>query len=232
MSIIELKTVCSTNDHAKDIARQGAAAGTVVWAREQTAGRGRLGNEWVSAPGNLYMSIILYPKTPAAHVGQLSFLSAVALAAVLEKIIPPAAQVQLKWPNDVLINCKKAAGILIETESGAPWVVVGMGLNVANAPTGALCLHDIGVKTHTAGDILSLLVDEMRERLAAWEKSGFKSVRTAWLKRAYNLGQEIRARLPKETLTGVFEGIDEQGSLQLKMKDGKIKTMNSGEVFI
>lgn len=231
MTVIELKTVGSTNDHAKDLARQGAAAGTVVWAHEQTAGRGRQGNGWVSAPGNLYMSMVLYPKKAVEHVGQLSFLSAVALAAVLERIIPVTAQVQLKWPNDILINRKKAAGILIETESGAPWVVVGMGLNVTNAPEGAVCLHDLGVRTRAA-DIFPLVVAEMRAQLALWETSGFDSIRAAWLNRAYNLGQEIRARLPSETVTGVFEGIDTQGALQLRVQSGQVRTVNSGEVFL
>jgi BirA family biotin operon repressor/biotin-[acetyl-CoA-carboxylase] ligase len=232
MKIIELKTTGSTNDHAKQLARKGAASGTVVWAHEQTAGRGRQGNVWVSSPGNLFMSMIVRPQIGGEHLGQLSFLSAVALANVLEKIIPPAAQINLKWPNDLLINQKKAAGILIETENKMPWAVVGVGVNISSAPPGAICLYDIGVKTCGAGDILQLLAEEMQMLVKTWEKQGFASIRGAWLERAYKRGKEITARLPQETLTGVFKGIDPAGALQLQMTDGTVKTINSAEVII
>ncbi|MBI3440428.1 MAG: biotin--[acetyl-CoA-carboxylase] ligase [Proteobacteria bacterium] len=232
MKIIELQSVGSTNDYAKGFAKQGASSGTVIWAREQTAGRGRQGNEWISAPGNLFMSMILKPKVDVEHIGQLSFLFAVSLASVLETVIPASAEIHLKWPNDLLINQKKAAGILIETESQATWVVVGIGLNITNAPEGAISLQEIGVNAHNAESILQLLAKEMQKRIEHWEKNGFQTIRAAWLKRAYKLGREIRARFPKETLTGVFEGIDMTGALQLKMSDGTVRLMNSGEVFI
>jgi BirA family biotin operon repressor/biotin-[acetyl-CoA-carboxylase] ligase len=232
MKIIELKKTDSTNDHAKQLAREGAASGTVVWAHEQTAGRGRQGNTWVSIPGNLFMSMIIRPQISAEHFGQLSFLSAVALANVLEKIIPALAQINLKWPNDLLINQKKAAGILIETEGKAPWAVVGIGVNVSSAPPGAISLSDIGVKTHSAREILELLAQEMQVLVQAWEKTGFAPIRAAWLERAYKHGEEITARLPKETLKGIFKGIDPAGALQLQMTNGIVKTINSAEVFI
>ncbi|MCE9507375.1 MAG: biotin--[acetyl-CoA-carboxylase] ligase [Alphaproteobacteria bacterium] len=231
MNIVELQTVGSTNDHAKLLAKEGAASGTIVWAHEQTGGRGRQGNLWVSLPGNLFMSMILRPQAPAGHIGQLSFVSAVALANVLEKIVP-VAQVSLKWPNDVLINRKKAAGILIETENRMSWAVVGIGVNIAHAPEGAISLHEAGAAGVTAGQVLALLAKEMAAVVESWEKAGFDGIRRAWLKRAHKLGGEITARLPKENLTGTFQGIDPTGALQLQLPDGTMRTINSGEVFI
>lgn len=232
MNVIELQTAGSTNDYARRLAREGAASGTIIWAHEQTAGRGRQGRPWTSMPGNLFMSMILRPRVGVEHVGQLSFLSAVALANVLERIIPASAQIGLKWPNDLLINRKKAAGILIETENRMPWVVVGIGVNVASAPPDAVSLRAAGAKTCEAGHILGLLAKEMQVMVENWEKTGFKTIREAWLKRAYGLGEEVTARMPQETLTGIFKGIDQSGALQLQMPDGAVKTINSAEVFV
>lgn len=231
MNIVELQTVGSTNDHAKDLAKKGAESGTVVRAHEQIAGRGRQGNSWISSRGNLFMSLILRPQVKPEHIGQLSFLSAVAIANVFEKIVPAGTDVYLKWPNDVLINRKKIAGILIETESQADWVVVGVGVNIVDAPENAVSLHDIGAVCD-AKEFLSLLTKEMEMLVTTWEKDGFEEIRSAWLKRAYKIGENIQARLPKEILTGVFAGLDQNGALQLKTQDGIMKTINSGEVFI
>ena len=116
LSLIELESTGSTNDHAKQLARNGYPHGTVVWAHQQTAGRGRQGNSWISIPGNLFMTMILRPDKNAALSGQLSFVAAVALAETLKEWLPPTVQIALKWPNDLLLNGKKAAGILLESE--------------------------------------------------------------------------------------------------------------------
>ncbi|HCS23784.1 MAG TPA: biotin--[acetyl-CoA-carboxylase] ligase [Rhodospirillaceae bacterium] len=152
-AITVLETTGSTNDDAKERARAGAAEGTVVHALRQTAGRGRQGNHWMSEAGNLYMSMILRPNVSAADSGQLSFLAAVALAQTVQVLLPPGSDVALKWPNDVLIGGRKAAGILLEAESaaqsaGPEWLVLGMGLNLMHAPEGAVSLQSAG-----AGDI-------------------------------------------------------------------------------
>src|SRR5437868_5688850 len=88
LSLVELASVGSTNDYAKELAKNGCSAGVVIRAHEQTNGRGRQGNSWISAPGNLFMSMVLRPKVNVAQVGQLALLTGVALATVLEKIAP------------------------------------------------------------------------------------------------------------------------------------------------
>ncbi len=228
MNLIELEAIGSTNDHAKELARQGAASGTVVWAHAQSAGKGRQGNTWVSIPGNLFMTMILRPRAGVAVLGQLSFLTAVALAETLEALVP---DVRVKWPNDVLVGGFKTAGILIETEGNAGWAVVGIGVNITSAPPGAMSLKQAGVET-TARQVLEALVARIEARVDAWEAGGFEGIRADWLARAHRRGAEITARLPKETLTGIFDGIDATGALQLRLADGAIRTINSGEVYL
>jgi BirA family biotin operon repressor/biotin-[acetyl-CoA-carboxylase] ligase len=234
LSLVELATVGSTNDHARQLARNGYPAGIIVWAHEQTAGRGRQGNSWVSAPGNLFMSMILRPQVNAQQIGQLSLLAGVALANVLATIVPAASKIQLKWPNDLLINGKKAAGILVETESQGmlqvPWVVVGIGVNIISAPENAVSLQGLGVKTDAA-HVLEALAKEIQSLVKKWEQTGFEAIRETWLKHAYKLGETITARLPKEKLAGTFEGLDRTGALLLTLPDGSRKVISSGEVF-
>jgi BirA family biotin operon repressor/biotin-[acetyl-CoA-carboxylase] ligase len=236
LHLIELQTVGSTNDHAKQLAKNAYPAGTVVWAQTQTAGRGRQGNIWESFSGNLFMSMILRPKMNISKVGQLSFLTAVAVVTVLKKHIPAPNALQLKWPNDVLLNGKKIAGILIESESRGvhhlPWAVVGIGVNVTGAPENGIALRDIGVSDVESGHLVEGIAREMKRLLKQWEKDGFSAIREIWLGHAYKLGEDITARLPQETVTGIFSGIDATGALQLKMNDETMRLISSGEVFL
>ncbi len=235
LSLIELESIGSTNDHAKRLAKNGYPAGTVVWARAQTSGRGRQGNTWLSLPGNLFMTMILRPDKNASVAGQLSFVAAVALAETLREFLPQNVQIALKWPNDVLLNGKKAAGILLESEMNGvraiDWIVVGIGVNVAGAPEGAVGFQDFGVTGVEAGQVLEKLSIRLKSLYDIWQKKGFEPIRAEWLRYAHNIGVTINVRLPKETFSGTFIGIDTSGALQLEMDDGSRKDISSGEVF-
>jgi BirA family biotin operon repressor/biotin-[acetyl-CoA-carboxylase] ligase len=234
-TLVALDSIGSTNDHAKMLARKGDPAGTVIWAKAQTAGRGRQGNVWASLPGNLFMTLILKPETSAAQTGQLSFLAAVALSRTLRPFLPEGEKISLKWPNDLLINGKKAAGILIETElSGTrpvPWVVLGIGVNITSAPEGAGCLSLSVLALPDAASVLEPLVAHIMDLYAVWKRDGFAAIREEWLGQAAGVGHEIRVRLPKETFYGTFLGIDSAGALQITMPDGSRRTVISGEVL-
>lgn len=235
-AVIVLDETGSTNDDAKAQARDGAAEGTVVHARRQTAGRGRQGNQWMSETGNLYMSMVLRPRVLAADSGQLSFLAAVALAQTVESFLPQGTDIALKWPNDLLITGRKAAGILLEAEGatqagGLEWLVLGMGLNLRHAPDGAVALYDLAgaaIDVDAARDVLMGNVLSLYRR---WQAEGFGPVRDAWLARAARLGQSIRVRLPNEEFYAVFDGIDARGALEVTMQDGAKRVIASGEVF-
>ncbi len=131
-------TVGSTNDEAKALARAGAAPGTLVWATEQTAGRGRRGRAWLSPPGNLYLSLVLRPDGAPSRAAQLGFVAALGLGDALAPLLGPALPLSYKWPNDLLVNGKKLAGILLESETsaagGVDFVVIGIGVNIRSMP--------------------------------------------------------------------------------------------------
>ncbi len=236
MYLVEMESVSSTNDQARKLAKNGYPSGVIIWAHEQTAGRGRQGNSWVSIPGNLFMTIILRPHVNVAQIGQLSLLAGVALANVLGSFVPATNDIRLKWPNDLYINGKKAAGILVETESqgmlSVPWAVVGIGVNIVSAPENATSLFDIGISTYEAGHVLEFLSKEIHILVKQWEQYGFAPIRDAWMERAFKLGETITARLPKGELTGIFEGLDKTGALLLTATDGARHTVNAGEVFV
>ncbi|HYD04356.1 MAG TPA: biotin--[acetyl-CoA-carboxylase] ligase, partial [Reyranella sp.] len=114
-TLVALQSVGSTNDEAARLAEAGAAEGTVVWAREQTGGRGRRGRVWASPVGNLYTSTIVRPQCQAPRAAELGFASALAVT----DIVPAGRDVRVKWPNDVLVDGGKIAGILPESSIGA-----------------------------------------------------------------------------------------------------------------
>ncbi len=218
------------------MARAGGAEGLVVWAQAQTSGRGRQGNIWLSRPGNLFMSLVLRPETDLRDVGQLSFLAAVALARVLRTMLVRPDALSLKWPNDVLVEGRKIAGILLETESAgnrtADWVVVGIGVNITSAPEGAIALQDYARDRNIkAGYILEKLVFALLSLYDEWRLNGFKPVREEWLRYAEGIGKNISVRLPQETFTAIFSGLDETGALCVDMPDGSRKIISSGEVY-
>ncbi len=163
--LIVLASVGSTNDEAKRFALSGEAAGLVVTAGEQTAGRGRQRRVWTSPPGNLYLSILLRPTCPLARVPEIGFVAAVAVAGAVAGLLDASARVRCKWPNDILVDGRKVAGLLLETATDADgcvdWVVLGIGLNIASHPeeTGGLvpatCLTAAGAAGATPAAMLA-----------------------------------------------------------------------------
>lgn len=239
-NLIALESCGSTNDEARRLARQGEDAapdGTVVWARQQTAGRGRRGRSWESPPGNLYLSLILRPEAPLRETAQLSFLTAVALYDALGNISEPGHQIHLKWPNDVLLQEKKVAGILLESEAGGgahpDWVIVGLGVNVASHPEGtshpATSLHAENW-TVSVEQTLEAFARSFQGWANTWVEDGFERVRRTWLSRAMGVGKNIEVRLEKGTFTGIFKDMDEDGALVLD-QGGQERRIAAGDVF-
>lgn len=186
--------------------------------------------------GNLFMTIILHPKTSAALCGQLSFLAAVALARTIQPLLPDGKEIGLKWPNDLLIDGKKIAGILLEAEPNGlhplEWLVVGIGVNIVDAPEGAASLSSAGIhNVVTAEDMLENLVNAIVLLYEEWRINGFAAVRAEWLAQAASLDEMITVRLPKSSSSGIFRGIDENGALLLDLPDGGRTIITSGEVF-
>ncbi|NNG04413.1 MAG: biotin--[acetyl-CoA-carboxylase] ligase [Inquilinus sp.] len=239
-TVIARQAVGSTNDEARTLAVGGAADRTIVWADEQTGGRGRRGRAWASPPGNLYCSAILRPDCALAAAAELGFVVALAVAEAVARIAPGLAGLGLKWPNDVLAGKRKLAGILLESSGRADgrtdWVVVGCGVNLASHPRGAeypaTDLANEGIVGVKAADLLCAYLEALGGWLARWRRDGFPPVRGAWLDRAVGLGEAMTVRLDRETVPGRFVGLDEHGALRLGLAEGGERRITAGDVFM
>jgi len=226
----------STNADVAAAARAGAAEGLVVAADHQTAGRGRLGRSWDTPRGaGLAVSALLRPAgVPAHRWPWLPLLTGVAVVEALR--IHPGVETVLKWPNDVLLDGSKLAGILVErveTTTG-PAAVVGIGVNVSAAPEGAACLAaQTGPDVVDPEAVIAALVDRLSSRYEAWR--GQDGDPAAWLAAAYGdvcdtLGREVRADLPGgATVEGRAVDVDAAGRLVLMTATGAA-AVGAGEV--
>jgi BirA family biotin operon repressor/biotin-[acetyl-CoA-carboxylase] ligase len=229
-------TVGSTNDEAKALAAAGAPHGTLVWAQEQTAGRGRLDRQWQSPRGNLYMSCILRPAVAPARAAELGFVAALAVAETMRALLPAAVPVALKWPNDVLVDGGKVAGILLEAQSGpgggVDWLVLGIGINVVAAPADtpyrAVALRPLGAEAG-AQQVLETLCRALGALYADWQSQGFAGVRTRWLGLARGLGEPIEIRQGEGIVAGRFVDLDPDGALVLETAAGR-RRITTGDV--
>jgi BirA family biotin operon repressor/biotin-[acetyl-CoA-carboxylase] ligase len=232
-------SIDSTNEEAKRLARDGAPEGCVVWARQQTAGRGRRGRGWHSPPGNLYVSLILRPDCTVDQAAQLGFAAALAVGQALRVIRPALEGLSYKWPNDVLLNRRKLAGILLESETAMParlaFLVLGVGVNLMTSPQGtefpATSVAEEGFGVISPALMLEAFVREFERWKSRWRAQGFAPVRTAWLAAAaIPSGGPMRVRLEAAILQGRFRGIDHEGNLLLDCA-GECRRITAGEVF-
>jgi BirA family biotin operon repressor/biotin-[acetyl-CoA-carboxylase] ligase len=234
--IVRLDTVDSTNAEALRRARAGERGPLWIVARQQSAGRGRRGRAWISPAGNLYATLMLTDPAPAAAAPQLGFGAGLALHDAAAAAAPAlAADLALKWPNDMLCGARKIAGILIEGEGTPVVAAVGIGVNCRHHPDAtefpatdfAAAGADVGAEA-----LFERLAAAMQARLAQWDRgAGFATIRAAWLARAHGLGQPIRVRLADRETTGIFETIDDAGRLMLRIGNGGLEAIAAGEVF-
>lgn len=227
----------STNEEARRLAAAGQREPIWISANRQTAGRGRRGRSWESPSGNLAATLLISPGKPASECAQLSFAAAIAAQETVAAFATDA-EVRVKWPNDVLANGKKIAGILLESASTGvvpEWLAIGVGINLAHHPEGtefpATSLAALGANPPPPANVLGCLAASFAKWYDIWRANGFLPVRDAWLARAAGLGARIRARLPDGDCFGMFEGIDETGALVLREAQGKIRLIAAGEVF-
>ena len=229
----------STN--AEAARRQAGLPGpTWILARRQRAAHGRRGRPWAMAPGNFAATLACRAPTPAAAALR-SFVAALALYDALIAAGARPAALALKWPNDVLLNGGKVAGILLESAAAGPgvWLSVGIGVNLADAPAAAEvepgALRPVSFRGETGLcpdpeaflDLLAPAYDRRDRQLTTF---GFAPVRTAWLVRAARLGEPVTARTGRDTLQGIFETVDDAGALVLRTASGRV-ALPAADVF-
>jgi BirA family transcriptional regulator, biotin operon repressor / biotin---[acetyl-CoA-carboxylase] ligase len=241
-----LATTGSTNAQARERAKRGERGPLWITATMQTAGRGRYGRTWISAPGNLYASLLLSDPSPFELAPQLAFVAGLALRdAIVGEAAAIAPDLAFKWPNDLLLGGRKCAGILIEGEAAINdgqnrlTVIVGLGVNCISHPQDspeklafpATDLRAYGAEI-TPERLFGRLSATMQRRLAQWDRSrGFGAVLAEWLARARGIGEPITVRNNGAEVQGRFAGVDQSGRLVLDLGDGGVTKISAGDVF-
>jgi BirA family biotin operon repressor/biotin-[acetyl-CoA-carboxylase] ligase len=223
----------STNDEARRLAASGDGGPVWIAARTQRAGRGRRGRAWEARDGDLAATLLLRPLRPREEWPQLSFVAAIAAADMVADSAPNS-QIAVKWPNDVLADGRKLAGILLESVDG-PALAIGIGVNLVHFPYDtefpATSLAALGARPASPDDALTALAAGFAKWYNHWRDGGFAPIRDAWLARAAGLGARIRARLATMERSGVFQGIDSSGALLLDEGGGKLAAIPAAEIF-
>lgn len=239
--IIDLDTVDSTNLEARRRIAAGAVDGTVVTARQQTGGLARRGRTWTSPPGNLYWSRISYPAPTWPPVWGLSMVCGLAVLDLACATLPDDVAVTLKWPNDVLVEGAKVAGILLESgeSGGRPWVISGIGINLVSAPSTGLLYAATDLRSSGAEDIdrdraAGDLAGHFDRRLAAYLAGGLPAIRAAVLDHLAGLDEPIVARIsddPDQNVAGTLRGLDAQCRAEIETADGTVRAIAAGDLF-
>lgn len=227
----------STSDLVIRLAEAGEPEGIAILARRQTAGRGTQGRGWEGPSGNLHLSVLLRPDEPLRLAPQWGFVAAVALADALLPLLPDPSALALKWPNDLMLNGAKAAGILAETSAdgagGIAWVCLGIGVNLAHAPEvpgrATASLASLGLTPPAPEGLAADLLAAIATRRAQRKAEGFAPIRAAWLARGPAEGTHLAIRRQGAEITGRFAGLAEDGSLLLAIGE-RIQALTSGEV--
>jgi BirA family transcriptional regulator, biotin operon repressor / biotin---[acetyl-CoA-carboxylase] ligase len=247
-------SIGSTNSEALAAASAGDRGGIWFAARQQTAGRGRRGRPWQSPYGNLAASLLIVPDADPAVAATLGFVAGVALNRALSRILPARlvkvgidgadgaiggthARIALKWPNDVLADGAKLAGILLEAQKrpdGRHAIVIGFGVNVVAAPAGlpypAVSLADLKV-ARDASDVLAALSDSWVEAFSLWrEGQGIAEVLAQWRGAAAGIGAPVAVSRSEGVVRGIFETIDEAGRLIVRADDKSLIAITAGDV--
>lgn len=223
--------VTSTQDESKRLCDIGNIMhGDVVIAKEQQIGRGKVGKSWISPSGGLYMTIALRPQFNMQAWSQLSYVAGVS---VCEAIAPVAgsATTSIKWVNDVMLDGKKACGILLEIYK--EWLLVGIGINVKSdtkiVEIGATSLEDSGIQI-SVKDLCAKVVNRFATNYDILLSYGFVPIRTLWMHFADGLGRDVVIESCGTVQKGIFVGVHTDGDLQL-LTDSGVKKIKAGDMF-
>lgn len=223
----------STMDKARRMAQKSCPHMTVIIAGEQTRGRGRLKRRWESDAGGLYFTLVLRPLMPPAECSKLNFLASLVLAQTISRMY--GIDSRTKWPNDILVQNNKIAGMLSEMEAETDmvhYVNIGLGINVNNRPLKksgtATSIRQILGKTVPKKPLLTEFLDQFERCL---ESDGMDGVILEWKKWSTTLHRHVRVETLKNVIEGVAEDVDDNGGLVVRQMDGSRKTVYYGDCF-
>jgi BirA family transcriptional regulator, biotin operon repressor / biotin---[acetyl-CoA-carboxylase] ligase len=231
--------LASTQAVARQLAEEGCAEGTVVIADEQTGGRGRLGNGFISPPGGLYLSLILRPSIPTGQAPLIGLAAGLAAAEGIRAIT--GLEPVLKWPNDVLLGGRKVCGVLVDlaaSANGVRWAIAGIGVN-ANVPSFPADLqasatslqrelgHEVGL-----AELRSELLKRLEQRYRHLLEHGPQDLLAAWQEAPNVSGQPVRISAASGAYEGTAEGLDGDGALLVRREDGEVRRVVAGEVHL
>jgi len=234
--LIRLGVCTSTNEVARWLVAAGLPEGTTVIAHVQTRGRGRQGRVWSSPAGGLWCSMVLRPVAQTAW-GRLSLAASIATAEAIEQTAGVHAAV--RWPNDVLVEGKKVAGILLEGTTDAVIAGVGINANVAVSDLPSAVRHHAGSLRELGGRPISLedLFQALQERFAHWYRRWSSATEPAgdeiverWSARDVTRGLRVDVHIGRERVEGIAEGIDATGALRLRTDDGTVRVVTAGDI--
>lgn len=233
----------STQTIAHKLAQDGAPEGTVVISEEQTAGRGRMARPWESAYGTgIWMTIIVRPDVTPQQASSYTLVVAVAISKAIKtlyKNVEPA----IKWPNDLLINGKKCTGILTEMQAEVDCVqalLVGIGINANQmesdfspeiADIATSLRLEAGEEINRAA-LVATILQYLEQYTEMFVENGFASIKDEWEQASCTIGQRIEVTTLREQFEGVASGITDEGVLQVRLDNGTVRTMYSGDVRI
>lgn len=232
----------STNIMAKEKAlhrAEGINEGALIIAERQSAGKGRLGREWFSPAGGIWLSIILYPQLPPSYIPRITLMTAV----VVVRAIKMCTQIEpkIKWPNDILINEKKVCGILTEMSAELDiinWVVVGIGINVnidhreypEDIQENTISLKEASGKEVLRAKMVQIFLQEFEKYYESLKRREFSSILKEWKFYSHTLGRKINVDMGERIVTGEAVNINEEGALILKKENGELVEIISGTI--
>lgn len=240
--ILFRRVVDSTNEWAKKLAEFGVEEGTVIIAEQQTAGRGRLGREWISPKGGLWFSIVLRPCKSVGEATKLVFMASLAVAEVLHQKY--RFRTETKWPNDVMVNRRKICGILAETTTSdgkLSYVVLGIGINAnihmdryfaaSDRPLATSIQDELGREVRLPS-LLRTLLERIEKLYDLFIMKGSDSILEKWKGYATFLGREVVVLDQNERVSGIAHDIDDGGALILRLENGTLRRFFAGDLSL
>lgn len=230
----------STNNEAMRLAKTKIVGDFVIVASKQTAGKGQKGRKWESIPGNLHASLLLQSELDMNRLKELSFLTAVVLHKTIshfvKKLNAPKIDIKLKWPNDVLVDGKKLAGILLESTriNDINYIIIGVGVNthflpkIKNIPVTSMLNEGLIIRDPM--DFLNQFIIDFYSRFEKWKsENSFVNIKKEWQKNAYRLNEMVTLDDDVQKISGTFTGINDEGAICIMAPDGQVKSFSAGD---